>query len=222
MKSSLSTRVPALIGLLMLGTIGSATAQLSVDISTGLDASNNLITSGGVNDAHWTVPSQANVVGPAQTVYPNNADWYGGWLANGPGSAWIARDANVSNNGVAPYTFSTSFNLTGYDLSTAALSGSWAIDDTGTLDLNGHTIATLGSGAWGGLTAFSVPTGSSFFNQGTNTLSITITSDDQFLEAVRLQGNVTARALTTPEPGTYAMLGSFCLVGGAFLRRRKY
>ncbi len=180
----------------------------TINLSTGLNASNTLITTGAQPDAYWTVSEQAGGNGPAQTVYPNNADWYSGWLANGPNSDWIARNANVTNNGAAPYTFTRTFDLTGYNLATVSLSGAWAIDDQGTLNLNGTPISTLGSGAWGALTTFSASTG---FIAGVNTLSMTITADDQFLEAVRLDGTLTGQlgGTATPEPST-----SFLLVSG--------
>lgn len=191
------------------------------NLSTGLDASNNLIATGGVNDAHWTVTTDPTFspTGIPQTVFPNNADWFGGWLANGPNSDWIARNANVTDNGPSPYTFTRTFDLTGFNVSTASLSGAWAVDDTGTLSLNGHLLSTLGSGAWGALTAFSDTGASGDFVQGINTLTMTITSNDRFLEAVRLDGSLTVRAV--PEPSSFGLIG----VGGTGIalaaRRRR-
>jgi hypothetical protein len=222
MKGSIITLVPTLIGISILGSSGSALAQISVNVSTGLNASNHLITTGGVNDAHWTVDTGfSNPTGIPQTVYPNNADWFGGWIANGPDSDWIARNANVTSNGAAPYSFYRTFDLTGADLTTASLTGAWTIDDEGTLSLNGHVISTLSAGSWSALTPFVVTTGSPLFNSGLNRLTITITASDQFLEGVRLQGSVTANVSSTPEPGTYALFASLGLTGVTLLRRRR-
>ena len=193
-------------------------------LATGLDASDTLIGTGGVADAHWQVSEQAGGTGAAVTVYPNNADWFSGWLANGGNSDWVARDANTSNNGPAPYTFFTQFDLTGFDPTSAEMFGSWAIDDAGTLRLNGNILSNVGGGNWGSLTNFSVFPNSPFFLPGLNTLSITITSADQSFEAVRLQGALFANAAVpngTPEPGSLALFAGVAAAGvGIVLRRR--
>ena len=116
-----------------------------------------------------------------------------------PGS----RNANLANNGAAPYSFYRTFDLTGYNLATVTLSGGWAVDDAGTLNLNGHQIASLGGGNAGALNNFSIAAGSPFLNPGLNTLSITITSDDQSLEGVRFEGSVS----TVPIPATSLFSG---------------
>jgi len=206
--------------LIVLG-LGRTEAAFIANVSTGLDASNNLITTGGTADAHWIVGQLTGGTAAAQVVEPGNADYFGGWAPNGPNSAFIARNANVSSNGPAPYTFSTTFNLTGFDLSTVSISGRWGVDDNGTLALNGNTIA-LGVATYASLPAFSVASGSSFLNQGLNTLSITITSTDNFLEGVRLEGTVTSNAVV-PEPASLVLVGiaSFSSLGFWMTMRRK-
>jgi hypothetical protein len=191
-----------------------------INVSTGLDASNNIITTGAVNDAHWTVTTNPTFspTGIPQTVFPNNADsGFPSWVANDSKSDWIARNADHSNNGPAPYTFTRTFDLAGLNPSTATLTGMWAIDDAGTLALNGHTLSTLAPGAWVALTAFSAP--SADFVQGLNTLTMTITSDDQFLEAARLQGSVTVAAV--PEPSPILLGGVGALAFGALARWKR-
>ncbi len=112
-------------------------------------------------------------------------------------------NADLANNGAAPYSFYRTFDLTGYNLAAVTLSGAWAIDDAGTLNLNGHQIASLGGGNTGALNSFSIAAGSPFLNPGLNTLSITITSDDQSLEGVRFEGSVS----TVPIPATSLFSG---------------
>jgi hypothetical protein len=187
----------------------------TLNVSTGLDSSNNLITTDGGFDAHWVVQQQNSTLSPAQVVMSQDADWFGGWIPNGPSSNWIARDAFNCCNGPAPYTFHTTFSVS--DPSMASISGSWTIDDAGILVLNGQTIDSQGSGNWGSLHPFSA-SGSGWFVTGVNTLAITITSDDNFLEGVRLEGTVVGTS-STPEPSTLLML--FSGFGGlAFVRRR--
>ena len=171
---------------------GSAT----INLSTGLNSSNTLISANGAPDANWIVGEQAGGTGAAEVVTSTGADFYSGWIGDGPNSDWIARNANITNNGPAPYTFTRTFDLTGYNLADVAISGAWTVDDGGTLNLNGHQIASLGSGNWGMLDSFSVPAGSPYLNQGLNTLTITITESDDYLEGVNLEGNVTATPVT--------------------------
>jgi hypothetical protein len=217
--------VYTLLTVLVSAAASQVAQAASINVSTGLDASNNVITTGGVNDAHWqvTVDPTFSPTGIPQTVFPGNPDsGFPNWSANGPNSDWIARNANVTDNGPAPYTFSTTFNLTGFNLSQVSLAGSWWVDDIGTLNLNGHQLGSLGSGAWVAPTAFSVAAGSSFLNQGLNTLSITITSNDRFLEGVRLEGSVSG-VTAVPEPAALVLGGISLLIGiGCWWRRRTH
>ncbi len=200
---------------------------ITINLATGLDASNTLITTGAQSDAHWTVdnPQGSSTTTPAQTVYPGNPNWFGGWLANGPNSTWIARDANTPANGLGTYT--RAFDLTGGDLSTVSITGSWAVDDTGILALNGQQIASLSAGAWGSLTPFSLAAGSStaaLLNQGQNQLTIRIIDPtDNFLEGVRLQGTLTGSNAPTsvPEPTSTLSLLALGTLGAASTLKRK-
>lgn len=199
---------------------------ITLNLATGLDASNTLITTGGESDAHWMVdnPQGSSTTTPAQTVYPNNPNWgAGGWLANGPNSTWIARNANTTANGLGTYS-RYPFDLTGVDLSTVSITGSWAIDDTGILALNGQQIASLGAGAWGGLTPFSLAAGSStaaLLNQGQNQLTIQILSPtDNYIEGVRLEGTLTGTSVPEPSP-ILGILALGTLGAGATLKRKR-
>ncbi|MGO9272139.1 MAG: FG-GAP-like repeat-containing protein [Terriglobia bacterium] len=158
-----------------------------LNLATGLDCSNNLITTGATNDCHWreTPPGAATV--PAQTVYPGNADWQFA-LDNGPNSTWIAVNANGGGYGNSG-SFSLTFDLSGYDLSTVSLSGLWTAYWDGILGLNGNEIAGLTDG--GSLfNSFAVGAGSSFLYEGLNTLTIT-NSSAPHAGGVRLEGTLT-------------------------------
>ena len=167
-------------------------AGASLNLTTGLDASNNLITVGGTPDANWTVDAVSGGTAAAQIVTPKDADWWGGWGANGPNSDWIARSASTGANGPAPYSFYRTFDLGGYDPGAVSISGAWELDDEGTLSLNGHQLDMHVWDQWNqGLLTFSVPAGSPYLVQGMNTLTITETRNDNFFEAVRLEGTIT-------------------------------
>jgi hypothetical protein len=157
-----------------------------VDLSTGLDSSGNIQHTGGSLDANWKVTGAVKPLDQpnAYVVAPNDADWYGGWVRNGPYSSWIAANPNDAHgNGLM--TFTETFDVT--TPSTAVIiGGAWAIDDYGTLSLNGHPLSTVPNHAFGHLTAFS--TTASDFVSGLNTLTMQMTATDTFLEGGRLRG----------------------------------
>jgi len=142
----------------------------------------------------------------------NNADWYGGWVANGPNSDWIAADPDNTANG--DMTFTRTFYV-GNPATAAILDGMWTIDDAGTLSLNGHVLSTLGDGNWGSLNAFT--TTPSDFVMGLNTLVMQGTDTDNYLEGGRLEGILSS----VPEPATWAMMLLGFLGLGAVLREHR-
>jgi hypothetical protein len=78
----------------------------TMNLSTGLDASDALITVGNSPDAHWTVDQPAGGILPARVVTADVEGIYIGsfWALNGPGSSWITIDATTVNNApVIPY-----------------------------------------------------------------------------------------------------------------------
>ena len=74
----------------------------------------------------------------------------------------------------------------------ALLAGDWNVDDTGSLSLNGHAIDTQTNpyASGGNSPAFSLSGAGGDFNQGLNTLTITMKSSDNYLDAVRLDGAI--------------------------------
>jgi len=197
------------LAVIAMGQVSGAT----INLATGLDTSNSLLTTNGVADAHWTVRETGD---SAQVNTPLSPNWYSGWIANGPNSAWISRNAGTLNNDENIYDFT--FDLTGYNLSTVSMLGSWTIDDQGTLKLNGNLIDSLGIGQWNALHSFSV-TDSSLFNQGMNTLSIDITWADNAKDAVRLEGLVSGTQV--PEPTSLVLWAGLGVMGLIAARRRK-
>src|SRR5436305_11585271 len=90
----------------------------------------------GGDDPHWTVTSALGTA-PAKILSLSNV-----WFAWGPdndglNSLWIAPVDSFSQP-QAPYTYSQTFDLTGFDPSTATISGIWSVDDVGTMFLNGN------------------------------------------------------------------------------------
>ena len=187
--STLVTNVSSFAGLEIGQTVTGNGIPAGTSI-TAINTSNNTLTLSQNATATASGVALSVAAAPAQTVFPGSADWYGNWPAN-TNSDWIAVNASQPTQPNTPYTFTRTFDLTGFDLSTVHLSGNWNIDDVGTRSLNGNVIDTQNN-PWGGsfFPTFSV-SGANMFNQGSNMLTITINSATPPFEAVRLDGAIT-------------------------------
>lgn len=194
----------------------------NINLATGLDFAGILQTANDFIDAFWKAAGGNTPIDlpNAYVVGTGSADdgTCCGWPVNGPNSSWIAVDPDsVSGNGLMIFTRTFWVNTP----ATASISaGLWAIDDNGTLGLNGTIISSLSAP-----TAYTqlnpTGTGSGDFVHGWNTLTMTTTSTDNFYEASRLEGYVIGAGV--PEPSTWAMmaLGFFGLGYAGFRRGAK-
>jgi PEP-CTERM motif len=148
---------------------------------------------------------------------------------HGPVSNWVWGD---DPTGRATIQFNYDFDLTGYDIYTAALAGVWGADNIGAITLNGNLLSELPTIAISNFytpTTFAANT-ASLFNQGANRLQFSITNAGG-VGAFRSSGTLSAelapvldadaqQAAPVPAPGSLAlaMLGLAAL---GFNRRRK-
>lgn len=154
--------------------------------------------------------------GAAVAIASNNSAYFSG--ATTPASAWVwVGNINTVNNVVFEFTF----DLTGYDVTTASLSGLWGVDNTGTIALNGTPIASLTSVVSGNYTALrSYGTSlASLFNAGSNTVTYNMI-DNGGPGAFRATAEVTADVSAVPLPaGAPLLVGGLALLG--WMRKRK-
>ncbi|MFO1088660.1 MAG: hypothetical protein U1E46_03660 [Hyphomicrobiales bacterium] len=186
----------ALSAVTICATAPASAASFNI-YGTGLASDGTLLAKGAV-DPHYTTQREDSVTtGTASVinfagVFPNAqfpganpADWdcngtgiNCNWVANGPNSQWIGitgEELGLPEN--IAVTFTTTFDLTGFDPASAIINGAWATDDRGLeVKLNGVAVPGLtllqnDNTVLDQLNPFSITTG---FVQGVNTLQFTI------------------------------------------------
>ena len=138
----------------------------------------------------------------AVAVAPVAPDWT---TSNTSTSKWISVNTGTTGaNAGDTYQYTTTFNLSGADPTTATLAGTWACDDSCTMQLNGAEVAGYALPAWESVAPFNVPAGSPF-KIGTNTLTITVPNSDVFatgLQIVSISGSASANPVSSGTGGT--------------------
>lgn len=207
-----------LAAALAVAAISSAHAVRINDLyNTGSGAS-------GSGDTHYSLnaASSDTVIGNTVPVITLDNVWpISPWLANDGVSKWITPTASQGQSfdafSAGTYTYTLSFDLSGYNAASAAFTGRFAADNDAVIKLNNQVIAS-GSGftAWNGFAA------SSGFQAGVNTLQFVVGNWAQNggnptgLRVEFLSSSVTA----VPEPSSYAMLlAGLVLVGVVGSRR---
>ena len=195
---------PIAYGTAYTFTTGSATASTGNPLpiySTGLGSGGSGALSGGSPDPNWSAVntnSCCEYSGPATVLSATNL--YPSWNADDSNSQWIAW-SDTHTGGPPGYTFTQTFDLTGYDPTTAAIQGTLWVDDGAYLYLNGQPIAYADNTTWENTgtpgVQFSIGPGDQLFQPGLNTLSIVLTSSDSNYEGVRVLIQSATAALKT-------------------------
>jgi flagellin len=96
-------------------------------VGTGFDSSGNEIPVGQI-DSNWTLSGQATT--------PRRVNRNGAWA---PGTA-TAKWLGFSSSSPGTYIYATSFDLSGYDISSVNISGKIAVDNSGSVWINGNQL----------------------------------------------------------------------------------
>jgi hypothetical protein len=139
--------------------------------ATGIDGNGNLLATGATDPHYVLAGDEPSNPGPAAIVIQPAPD--GTYTPNTSTSQWISINAQ-GNAGDTTYTYTyrTTFALNG-DPTTASIAGSWACDDSCTVELNGTAAASYAAPGWLAPQTFTIPAGSPF-QSGTNTLTFTV------------------------------------------------
>lgn len=215
-----------MLGLAALVATGTAAAD-TITLRTGVDAGNTVLAA-GATDTAWTISTDGGATySDARVLFP--AQICCGMQTVAGTAAWISDPSVQANSestgwGVNEDVFiRRTFDLTGFDLATVALSGTWRLADwTFGISLNGNLIAgtAIGNcggdqgacGTWFSDHLLSVVAGSPFFVQGINTLEFRGQSLNSAYDGLWFAGEVTG-VRAVPEPVALVLvvtaLGSF-------------
>jgi hypothetical protein len=151
---------------------------------------------------------------PAGTVDTNNGAYT--QQVTTPASNWVWVENPASE--FITYDFTFTFDLTGFDASTASLEGLWGVDNSGTVDLNGTEVSFLDFGypAFQTLTAFT-DAGATFLD-GINTLTFHATNEGG---PGAFRASVSVEAAPVPLPASLPLLGAALAGLGYAATRRK-
>ncbi|HEV2651444.1 MAG TPA: PEP-CTERM sorting domain-containing protein [Rhizomicrobium sp.] len=190
------------------------TAANAADIvglyNTGVDNGGTQLAE-GASDTHYVVNGTGTPVVYTNALYVSDPS--AKFIAVAPGGGYT--------NPVNTYTLD--FDLSGYDIATASLSGQFAADNFGTVELNGHLLTSLSGTLFENfeqLHPFSATAADFVAGMNTLTFTITDTGPPSAFMVADLVG--TADVLgAVPEPATWAMflLGFFGL--GMMARARQ-
>jgi hypothetical protein len=220
------------VALLTPGLVAAASVGV---FNTGVDTAGNVLQGGTLGDPHFTLVSAPSGVDPQLKIWSAASGFpvapFGPWLGDDTRSRWIGLDAMYSDGpphaptGGGTYVFRTTFDLTGFDPASAAISGRWGADNRGSILLNGAS--TGGSNDTGlaffALTDFSIDRG---FVAGLNTLDFvvdnTYSPDTDVYNPVGLRVEFTgASATEVPEPPAAPLVLAALAILGADRRRRR-
>lgn len=183
--------------------------------NTGVDNDANLVVPGAAT-AFWTLTNQpiggSLTLGSTPFRYKHPA-----YAADTSDSAWVSPTAAGNAGALGVYTYTLAVDLTGFDPTTATISGKFTSDNEGTISLNnGVGTASSGYASYGTFTDFNFVSG---FVAGLNQIVVTVNNATD-PTAFHVQfASATADIAPVPLPGALGLMAG-ALAGLGVLRRK--
>lgn len=208
--------------LLCTMTMPAYAVPITTLFNTGVDSTGTPLPDGTVGDSHYTL---ITVPGGTSTILSRRA--VGGfpippYIGDSALSSWIGPNNSISLDGPGgPYTYRTTFDLTGLAPGTASITGGWTTDNNG-LDIliNGVSLGftTPFAAFAAGFFPFTV---TSSFISGINTLDFVVfNGGGPTALRVEMTGDASRVSVSVPEPETLALLGLGLLGMGISAKRK--
>ena len=183
------------------GTSAAATLFVVSDIpnllfNTGVNASGALLADGATDPHYQITTNPDSELADAIVIDSTTAPVAGPWSPNTADSKWIGPRL-TGGSATGNYTYTTTFDLSGYDVSTVAISGDWTSDNGG-VDILVNGISTgISRNDFTTVGSFQIAPGS--FLSGTNTLDFIVNNNGAGstgfkVENLRIGGNAGAAA----------------------------
>ncbi|MFT4582348.1 MAG: hypothetical protein ACI8XZ_002097 [Gammaproteobacteria bacterium] len=170
--------------------------------NTGVDNLDELVAAGAPT-AFWTLSDQpaGSLLqldsAPFRYKHPAYAD-------DSVESAWVSPNASGNAGSLGVYVYDLIVDLTGFDPSSAVISGVFGTDNSGSISLNGQVpVASTTAGEFGVLKAFTFSSG---FVTGLNLIHVSVNNQGDPTAFHVLFGDATAAPV--PVPATLWLLGS--------------
>ena len=213
MTARLTLTAIAVAALALLTTTDAKAIPIDTFYNTGVN-NTHAVLSNYAAETHYVLVSTPDGSTPGvRAATSANGFPIPPWLGDNGVSAWIGPNSDSALDGaVGQFDYRTTFDLTGFSASNAALVGKWSADNAGVNILingvsTGQTVTSFDT-----FNGFSVTSG---FIDGLNTIDFLVRNDGG-PTGLRVEGVLTASPIS--EPVSLAILG-VGLAGVGFLRR---
>jgi len=227
----------ALMLAIVAGQARAGTVTIPTLFNTGVadgpsPPAGTVLPDGTVGDPHYALTGVPS--GSVSTILVRRATTGGAidypippYLGNDTLSAWIGPDNTHDLHGpVGDYTYETTFDLAGFDPTTASITGRWSSDNPG-MEILINGILTPGneptsSTQYSSWASFSITSG---FMPGINTLDFVVHNDTwpghDYDNPTALRVEMVGAAVPVPEPISMIFFGSGLVAIGGYMARRR-